>query len=108
MLFSSTIFLFIFLPVVLGLYYILRKYVILQNFLLLIASLLFYAWGEPHFVFTMLFSILMNYFFSKEIGISSLQLRRFWMIISVLFNIGVLCIFKYLNFIIDNLTRRRL
>jgi Predicted membrane protein involved in D-alanine export len=106
MLFSSTIFLFIFLPVVLGLYYtLLRKYVILQNFLLLIASLLFYAWGEPHFVFAMLFSILMNYFFSKEIGISSLQLRRFWMIISVLFNIGVLCIFKYLNFIIDNLNR---
>lgn len=103
MLFSSTIFLFVFLPTVLGLYYtLLRKHVILQNFLLLTASLVFYAWGEPQFVFTMLLSILMNYFFSKQISISYMHLKRLWMIIAMSFNIGVLCIFKYLNFIVDN------
>lgn len=103
MLFSSNIFLFVFLPVVLVLYYLLlKKYVIIQNLLLLIASLLFYAWGEPKFIFIMILSILMNYFFSKEAGVSSIQLKRLWVIIAISFNIGVLCIFKYMNFIIDN------
>ncbi|EOS69077.1 hypothetical protein C818_02954 [Lachnospiraceae bacterium MD308] len=103
MLFSSTIFMFGFLPIVLGIYFgILKKWIKIQNTFLIITSIIFYAWGEPWFVFVMLFSILMNYFFSKGVSNSSLQLKRFWIVIAILFNIGVLCVFKYLNFIIDN------
>ena len=61
MLFSSNIFLFYFLPVVLILYYLLRFNTPAKNGLLLIASLFFYAWGEPKFVLVMLFSIFINY-----------------------------------------------
>ena len=61
MLFSSVVFLFYFLPLVLGLYYILRFSVTLKNMLLLVASLFFYAWGEPRFVLVMLVSIALNY-----------------------------------------------
>lgn len=61
MLFSSLIFLFVFLPIVLGLYFIVcRKSMLAKNILLLIASLFFYAWGEPKFVLIMLLSIAMN------------------------------------------------
>lgn len=101
MLFSSTIFLFVFLPTVLGIYYtLLIKNIKLQNLFLFIASIIFYAWGEPHFVFIMLLSILMNYLFSKLINVSG---KKIWLIISILFNIGLLFVFKYLNFVIGNI-----
>lgn len=61
MVFSSSIFLFIFLPLVLFFYFIVRAE--LRNFVLLAFSLIFYAWGEPRFVLLMLFSILLNYCF---------------------------------------------
>ena len=61
MVFSSTVFLFAFLPLTLAGYYFLpRRF---RNVFLMLASLLFYAWGEPKFVFVMIFSILMNYVF---------------------------------------------
>ena len=64
MLFSSSIFLFAFLPaVLLGYYVIFRGMRRAQNLLLLAASLLFYAWGEPWFVLVMMASILANYLF---------------------------------------------
>ena len=64
MLFSSSIFLFAFLPaVLLGYYVVFRGMRRAQNLLLLAASLLFYAWGEPWFVLVMMGSILANYFF---------------------------------------------
>ena len=59
MVFSSTLFLFVFLPFTLAGYYIIRKE--LRNTFLLIMSLLFYAAGEPSFVFVMMASILANY-----------------------------------------------
>ena len=59
MVFSSIIFVFYFLPVVIGIYYLAdEKY---KNYVLLVASLLFYAYGEPRFVFVMIISILTNY-----------------------------------------------
>ena len=60
MVFSSIVFLFTFLPVVLILYFLVPKAA--KNVILLIASLIFYAWGEPVYVFLMLLSILLNYF----------------------------------------------
>ena len=64
MIFSSTYFLFLFLPIVLFVYYVpLKKFRNAQNVFLLISSLLFYAFGEPKFVFIMILSILINYIF---------------------------------------------
>ena len=65
MVFSSTIFLFAFLPITLVGYYLLGRR--LKNVFLLIASLLFYAWGEPKFVFVMMGSILVNHCFALVI-----------------------------------------
>jgi alginate O-acetyltransferase complex protein AlgI len=62
MLFASTVFIFVFLPVVLLLYYtVFRKWRMGQNVMLLIASLIFYAWGEPKYVLIMIASIIVNY-----------------------------------------------
>ena len=63
MLFSSIVFLFYFLPIVLLLYYICSFSRRLQNGILLISSLFFYAWGEVKFVFIMILSICINYIF---------------------------------------------
>ena len=63
MVFSSTIFLFLFLPMVLFGYYVCLWGRTLRNLFLLAASLFFYAWGEPWFVFVMIFSIFGNWAF---------------------------------------------
>ncbi len=104
MLFSSTIFLFVFLPFVLSVYFlILRKSIKLQNVFLLIVSLLFYAWGEPQFVFVMVLSIIFNYMFAIMLGrIRGERYRKICLGTAVLFNLSVLFVFKYLNFVIEN------
>ena len=66
MLFSSIVFLFTFLPIVLILYYVLPRQ--FKNPVLLLASLLFYAWGEPIYLFLMMFSILFNYISGLDIA----------------------------------------
>ncbi len=106
MLFSSEIFLFVFLPLVLALYYIatpLGKKV--QNILLLITSLIFYAWGEPQFVIVMIISIVANYIFGLLIERYSENKRdkKFLLICSILFNAGTFFIFKYLVFTVENI-----
>lgn len=102
MLFSSNLFLFLFLPCVIVLYYILGKR--FRNWLLLIASLLFYAWGEPQFVLVMIGSIIFNYFMALIIGKSSnTALRKAILAITVTGNLGILFIYKYLDFVIKNI-----
>ena len=59
MLFSSTVFLFLFLPIVCALYLLVRKE--LKDYVLLLASIFFYAWGEPRYVAVMLLTIIINY-----------------------------------------------
>lgn len=61
MVFSSPLFLFLFLPIVLVLHFFIK--VEYRNFLLLVVSLLFYSWGEPQFVVLMIISVIMNYFY---------------------------------------------
>ncbi len=103
MLFSSLTFIFLFLPVLLLIYYIANnKY---RNIILLIASLLFYAWGEPKYIILMIISILINYFLALLIDRFSNQtmLRKILLIISIVFNIGFLFFFKYLDFAISNI-----
>ena len=102
MLFSSSVFLFIFLPAVLLGYYLLRGQRA-RNLLLLGASLLFYAWGEPVYVFLMLFSICANYLLGRGIDARRGGARKTLLILAVVLNLGLLFIFKYLDFTIENL-----
>lgn len=101
MIFSSTIFLFIFLPIVLLANFIIpQKYVQVKNVILLIASLLFYAWGEPKNVLIMLLSIAVNYAFGILLGKFKAEQgkKKAVLIASLVFNLGLLFFFKYFNF----------
>ena len=102
MLFSSNIFLFLFLPVTLLGYYLLRPSVRLKNYFLLVMSLGFYAWGEPIYVFLMLASIVGNFLFGWLVGGATAR-KKLWLILSVIFNLGILFWFKYTNFLLDNI-----
>ena len=99
MVFSSTIFLFIFLPVCLFFNFIVDKK--FKNLVLLIFSLIFYAWGEPKNVILMLFSILFNYFFGILVEKDNKYIKKSSLILACVYNLGVLFVFKYLNFSID-------
>ncbi len=103
MVFSSTVFLFLFLPVTLAGYYIIRKDC--RNAFLLIMSLLFYAIGEPWFVIVMVFSIIANYSFGLLIWFCNRKMfwKRFFMILSVICSLGILFYYKYYDFVVNNL-----
>ncbi|WP_317326758.1 MBOAT family O-acyltransferase [Turicibacter sanguinis] len=99
MLFSSTIYLFAFLPFVWIGYFLLKPFRRVSNVFLLIVSLLFYAFGEPIFVWLMITSIVVNYFLGLwsekvEHGSKAGKWLMFWML---LYNIGILFVFKYLG-----------
>lgn len=107
MAFSSTVFLFVFLPALLLIYYCkLVKSNKTRNIILLIASLLFYAYGEPIYILVMLVSILINYTMGLLINKCKEENKnaKIVLIIGIILNIGILIIFKYLNFILENLT----
>ena len=112
MLFTSTVFMYLFLPVTLLVYYVfLRKSRPLQNIFLLFVSLFFYGWGEPKFVLVMLLSIVANYIFALFIDRFKKKekkgLCRLIIALTVIANLSILFIYKYLNFtagIIENLT----
>ena len=98
MLFNSPVFLFLFLPLTIGIYYIAPKR--LRNLILLFASLFFYTWGEKELVLLILASTLVDY--SAGLLIHK-GYRKLGLYSSILFNIGLLVIFKYLNFTVTNL-----
>lgn len=103
MVFSSITFLFYFLPISLAVYFATPPKG--KNFMLLLASLFFYAWGEPIYIVLMVFSILLNYVFGFLIhnargGKSSAKLM---LGLAVAFNLLLLGFFKYANFLIANL-----
>lgn len=103
MLFSSNIFLFCFLPLLCILYKLLYKSRTLQNVVLTLASLFFYAWGEPVFVLVMLLSIVVNWLLGLSIGQNTQNERRrkLFLTLSVVFNLSLLFVFKYLNFTLE-------
>ncbi len=106
MLFSSSVFLFLFLPVVLLVYYLpLRKWRLGQNIFLTLASLFFYAWGEPWFVLVMMGSIVANYLFGLWVAAWKNHGRslRLPVTMAVICNLSILFIFKYLTFVLTNL-----
>lgn len=103
MVFSSTIFLCVYLPLVLLGYYICPKKG--RNLFLLIVSLVFYAWGEPKYVFLMIFSILVNYIFGRLMDKNRGRQKRMklLLLLSVVIDLGLLSVFKYTDFVITNI-----
>lgn len=102
MVFSSIVFLFLFLPVVLTAYFLVPRGA--RNVLLLAASLFFYAWGETTFVIVMLGSIGLNYGFGLWIDQArGSKYARLPVVLGVLVNLELLALYKYSTFFIDNL-----
>ena len=95
MVFSSISFLFYFLPVVLLCYFLASRKA--KNFVLLVASLFFYFYGEPKYILVFLTSIGLNYFFGRKIE-DSKQHKKLYLIIDLILNFGMLFYFKYFNF----------
>jgi alginate O-acetyltransferase complex protein AlgI len=103
MVFSSLSFIFVFLPVFMALYYIFpAKY---RNVLLFVGSLVFYSFGEPYYLFLIICSITVNYFVGRGLCHYSEKppVRKLLLIISVIYNFGLLLIFKYTDFFIENI-----
>lgn len=102
MVFSSLLFLFRFLPIVLLAYYVAPRK--LRNLVLFLMSLIFYAWGEPVYVVLMLFSTIVDYIHGRLIARckerGNLRLARCFVISSVIINLGLLGFFKYSDFLI--------
>lgn len=107
MVFSTTTFLFLFLPTVLAVYYIpfVKKNRSLGNFMLTAASIVFYAWGEPIFVLVMLGSIIINWAFGLAVKKNlkkSKSKAKLAVGLSVAVDLSILLVFKYLTFILEN------
>ena len=105
MIFSSILFLFRFLPIVLLLYFVVpKKY---KNFVLFIVSLIFYGWDEPLYIFLMLFSTVLDYSVGRAIEKSRLKNSKngakLALLCSVVINLGLLGFFKYSNFVINTI-----
>ena len=101
MLFSSMTFIFMFLPIVCSAYLLARKD--LQNHILLISSIIFYAWGEPRYLAIMIATILINYIGANYISRSKNISHRKWLLgITVILDLSFLFYFKYFNFFVEN------
>ena len=100
MVFSSTVFLFLFLPVTLIIYYVINKKV--RNLWLLLVSVIFFAWSQPNYLWIIITSIIVNYFSALFISrAKNIRFKKFILIFSILANVGLLYYFKYFNFTID-------
>lgn len=103
MVFSSLSFIFLFLPILITVY-LLSPTIRIKNLVLCLFSLIFYAWGEPFYIILMLFSIFNDYFHSLWIEKSeNINTRKIALVSSIAINILMLSIFKYADFIIENL-----
>jgi len=102
MLFSSLLFIFQFIPIFFIIYYLIPER--FRNFILFIASLFFYAWGEPRFVILILISIFINYIAGRflEYYDSKEKSRKIILVLATIYNVGSLLFFKYFNFMIEN------
>lgn len=97
MLFSSLLFLYIFLPIVLFVYYLIRdKY---RNYFLLLSSIIFFAWGGVSYSLLILISITFNYFIG--LGINYFKKKRAWLGLGVFINLAFLGVFKYADFLTE-------
>ena len=102
MLFSSLIFLYLFLPLCLLGYYLIN--INYRNYWLLFASFVFFAWGGVSYTLILLFSITLNYFYGLRIQKNLEKNRSYWWLFAgIVTNVLMLGVFKYANFIIINL-----
>ena len=102
MLFSSMTFVFMFLPILCAVYLLSKKEY--HNGILLIASIIFYAWGELEYLAIMLLSILTNYAGAILIDkyTNRNALKKLFLVLTIVLNLANLVYFKYFNFLIDN------
>ena len=101
MLFSSIPFLYWFLPAVIGVYFLVPR--VLKNTVLLIASLIFYGWGEPKLLGLMVFTIALFYGCGLAIGYCSSKVwKKFWLTVSVVISVALLGLFKYADFFVSS------
>ena len=101
MLFSSLVFIWYFLPIAF-LAYLCIPGIRAKNLLLLVSSILFYAWGEPKYVVLMLISIAINYTFGMLLdGAKKKEGRRILMALCLVINLGLLGYYKYFNFLVE-------
>jgi len=101
MVFSSSLFLLYFFPIFLLIYFVIdRKY---RNYFALLASVFFYAWGAPRFIFIVLASIYFDYWLVGWVYTASGKKKKLLAGLSVALNVGLLLYYKYANFFIENL-----
>ena len=102
MVFSSAVFVFGFMPLLLFLYFLAEpKY---RNYILLIFSLIFYGWGGVNYLLLMLAVVMSDYVFAIAIAqIKTQKIRKLFVVLSVVVNLGVLGYYKYTNFFIENI-----
>ena len=103
MVFSSFLFIFYFLPIILLTYFLAPRF--LKNTVLVGASLLFFAWGEPRFTLTLLTLCLVDFLLAQAIDRTKDRLRKLVFFSSIAVNITALCYFKYSNFFIGEISR---
>ena len=103
MVFSSLIFIFLFLPITIFIYYLAPKK--LRNLFFFLASLIFYAWGEPIYITIMLFSTVFDYFngLAIEKYRNNKRISKAILINSLIVNLGLLGFFKYSGFVVQNI-----
>ena len=101
MVFSSVLFLSVFLPIFLGSFYLSPHF--LKKWIIVLFSILFYAWGAPIFIFFLLGSSIIDFYISKKFDPKN-SYRKHFLFISLLLNVGLLCYFKYANFFVHSLS----
>ncbi len=100
MVFSSIVFLLYFLPLFLLIYFLSPSK--LRNYVLLVFSIVFYAWGAPQFVFILIGSSLLTYYIVKLMHRSGYRKRKLLLLVALSLNVGMLIYFKYANFFMEN------
>ena len=101
MVFSSVLFLSVFLPCFLACFYLSPQF--LKKWIIVFFSVLFYAWGAPVFIFFLLGSSVLDFFISKNFEASN-PFRKLSLFASLFLNVGLLCYFKYVNFFVTNIS----
>src|SRR5690348_2479996 len=100
MVFSSSLFLFYFLPAFLTIYFFTPAR--FKNLVTLLASIFFFAWGAPKFVFVLSAAVIVDFFVARVIHKNEGRQRRVFLALGVIFNLSILLYFKYCNFFMDN------
>ena len=101
MLFSSNFFILYFLPIFFLVFF--ASPAKIKNYVALLGSVIFYAWGAPKFIFILTGSTLADFFIAQLIAKSETRQRRLWLGLGIFLNVSLLCYFKYANFFVRNM-----